>query len=208
MVKVRVDADLCVGHGRCYVLAPDVFGADEFGHCIVLEEQVDGALEVAGAHGRRELSGASDHHRAIANRSAGESPGGSAMQDVLGYAGKRVIVSGAASGMGAATAELLVELGAEVHAIDIKKPDVSGLASFTETDLREPDADRRRGRQDRRGRRLAVQLRGPAQHVLEPRRDARELLRPASPHRARDPEHRRGRRDREHRVVGRVSAGS
>ena len=65
------------------------------------------------------------------------------MQDVLGYAGKRVIVSGAASGMGAATAELLVELGAEVHAIDIKKPDVSGLASFTETDLREPDPDRR-----------------------------------------------------------------
>ena len=60
------------------------------------------------------------------------------MQDVLGYSGKRVIVSGAASGMGAATAELLVELGAEVHAIDIKKPDVSGLASFTETDLREP----------------------------------------------------------------------
>ena len=41
--------------------------------------------------------------------------------------------------MGAATAELLVELGAEVHAIDIKKPDVTGLASFTETDLREPE---------------------------------------------------------------------
>jgi ferredoxin len=45
MVTVRVDADLCVGHGRCYVLGPDVFGADEFGHCIVLEEQVDAALE-------------------------------------------------------------------------------------------------------------------------------------------------------------------
>ena len=60
------------------------------------------------------------------------------MQDVLGYSGKRVILSGAASGMGAATAELLVELGAEVHALDIKKPDVSGLASFTETDLRDP----------------------------------------------------------------------
>ena len=44
MVKVRVDADLCVGHGRCYVLAPDVFGTDEFGHCIVLEEQVSDAL--------------------------------------------------------------------------------------------------------------------------------------------------------------------
>ena len=53
------------------------------------------------------------------------------MKDVLGYEGKRVIVTGAASGMGAATAEILVDLGAEVHAIDIKKPDLSGLASFT-----------------------------------------------------------------------------
>ena len=61
------------------------------------------------------------------------------MNDVLGYAGKRVIVTGAASGMGAATAAILVELGAEVHAIDIKKPDVTGLASFTECDLREPE---------------------------------------------------------------------
>ena len=60
------------------------------------------------------------------------------MDNVLGYAGKRVIVSGAASGMGAATTALLVELGAEVHAVDIKKPDTTGLASFTETDLREP----------------------------------------------------------------------
>src|SRR6266567_4008473 len=28
-MKVRVDADLCVGHGRCYVLADEVFEADE-----------------------------------------------------------------------------------------------------------------------------------------------------------------------------------
>jgi NAD(P)-dependent dehydrogenase (short-subunit alcohol dehydrogenase family) len=58
--------------------------------------------------------------------------------DVLRYEGKRVIVTGAASGMGAATAQVLVDLGAEVHAIDIKKPEVAGLASFTECDLREP----------------------------------------------------------------------
>jgi ferredoxin len=44
MVTVRVDADLCVGHGRCYVLAPDVFGTDEFGHSIVLEEQIGEGL--------------------------------------------------------------------------------------------------------------------------------------------------------------------
>jgi NAD(P)-dependent dehydrogenase (short-subunit alcohol dehydrogenase family) len=61
------------------------------------------------------------------------------MPDVLGYEGKRVIVTGAASGMGAATAQILVDLGAEVHAIDIKKPDMTGLASYTECDLREPE---------------------------------------------------------------------
>ena len=59
------------------------------------------------------------------------------MAGVLQYDGKRVIVTGAASGMGAATAEILVELGAEVHAIDINQPEVAGLASFSECDLRD-----------------------------------------------------------------------
>jgi len=59
---------------------------------------------------------------------------------VLGYEGKRVVVTGAASGMGAATAGLLVELGAEVHTIDVKKPATAGLASYTETDLKDPSA--------------------------------------------------------------------
>ncbi len=62
-----------------------------------------------------------------------------ASTDVLQYEGKRVIVTGAASGMGAATARILVELGAEVHTIDINKPDMSGLASYTQCDLREPE---------------------------------------------------------------------
>jgi NAD(P)-dependent dehydrogenase (short-subunit alcohol dehydrogenase family) len=61
------------------------------------------------------------------------------VKDVLQYEGKRVIVTGAASGMGAATAQILVDLGAEVHTIDIKKPELAGLASFTRCDLREPD---------------------------------------------------------------------
>ena len=42
------------------------------------------------------------------------------MRDVLGYAGQKVVVTGAASGMGEAAARLLVELGAEVHALDVK----------------------------------------------------------------------------------------
>ncbi len=60
------------------------------------------------------------------------------MKSVLQYEGKRVIVTGAASGIGATTAEILVDLGAEVHAIDINKPEVTGLASSSVVDLREP----------------------------------------------------------------------
>jgi NAD(P)-dependent dehydrogenase (short-subunit alcohol dehydrogenase family) len=60
------------------------------------------------------------------------------VNDVLQYSGKRVIVTGAASGMGAATAQILIELGAEVHAIDVNKPELSGLASFSQCDLRDP----------------------------------------------------------------------
>jgi ferredoxin len=44
-----VDADRCVGHGRCYTLAPDVFDADEVGHSIVLIENVSGDLEALAA---------------------------------------------------------------------------------------------------------------------------------------------------------------
>ena len=41
------------------------------------------------------------------------------MSDVLGYSGKKVVITGAASGMGAAATQLLISLGAEVHALDI-----------------------------------------------------------------------------------------
>jgi ferredoxin len=43
-MKVRVDANLCVGHGRCYVLAPDVFGSDDYGHCEIIVAEVEGPL--------------------------------------------------------------------------------------------------------------------------------------------------------------------
>ncbi len=45
MTEVTVDADRCTGHGRCYTLAPDVFDADEAGHCVVLVADVSGELE-------------------------------------------------------------------------------------------------------------------------------------------------------------------
>ena len=41
MLKITVNDEVCVGHGRCYVLAPDVFGPDDFGHCEVLVGEVD-----------------------------------------------------------------------------------------------------------------------------------------------------------------------
>ncbi|MBB4856704.1 NAD(P)-dependent dehydrogenase (short-subunit alcohol dehydrogenase family) [Novosphingobium chloroacetimidivorans] len=59
------------------------------------------------------------------------------MSDILGYKGKRVIVSGCFSGMGEATAKLLLSLGAEVHGFDFKDVDLP-LASFNKVDLRDP----------------------------------------------------------------------
>lgn len=41
------------------------------------------------------------------------------MSDILGYNGKNVVITGAASGMGQAAAQLLVDVGAQVYALDI-----------------------------------------------------------------------------------------
>ena len=59
------------------------------------------------------------------------------MEDVLQYAGKRVVVTGCASGMGAATAKILVDLGAEVIGLDVKPTDVP-VVSFIQVDLKDP----------------------------------------------------------------------
>ena len=53
MTRVAVDADRCVGHGRCYTLAPDVFDADEVGHSIVFVEDVSGEREAQAADAER-----------------------------------------------------------------------------------------------------------------------------------------------------------
>jgi NAD(P)-dependent dehydrogenase (short-subunit alcohol dehydrogenase family) len=60
----------------------------------------------------------------------------SMIDDVLGYDGKRAVVTGAASGMGAATAQVLVDLGAEVIALDVKPTDVPVKLAIT-ADLRD-----------------------------------------------------------------------
>ncbi|CDO89342.1 cytochrome [Mycobacterium triplex] len=53
MTRVAVDADLCTGHGRCYSLAPEVFDADDVGHCVVLVADVSGELEEQAATGEK-----------------------------------------------------------------------------------------------------------------------------------------------------------
>ena len=44
-MKVTVDSEVCTGHGRCYVLGPDVFADDERGHCVVRVESLPSELE-------------------------------------------------------------------------------------------------------------------------------------------------------------------
>lgn len=56
------------------------------------------------------------------------------MEDLWGYAGKTVVIDGAASGMGLAATELLLKLGAEVYALDVKEPPVP-VKKYIRTDL-------------------------------------------------------------------------
>ncbi|MEV0349948.1 ferredoxin [Nonomuraea sp. NPDC050680] len=39
-MKVRIDSERCQGHGRCYDLAPDLFGEDDEGYGQVIGEGV------------------------------------------------------------------------------------------------------------------------------------------------------------------------
>ncbi len=42
-MRVRVDREKCTGHGRCYVLAPEVYEPDDEGSCVIPDEQVASA---------------------------------------------------------------------------------------------------------------------------------------------------------------------
>ena len=50
-MRIKVDEDLCTGHGRCYALAPDVYTPDDRGHCLILVEDVPPELEAAARAG-------------------------------------------------------------------------------------------------------------------------------------------------------------
>lgn len=61
------------------------------------------------------------------------------MKNLFSYDGKRVLVTGASSGMGEATAKLVHNLGAEVVAIDVQPPGYD-FAQYLEVDLRDSKA--------------------------------------------------------------------
>ncbi len=42
-LRVVLDPAACTGHGRCYTLAPDVFDADQEGHCVVRTSEIGNA---------------------------------------------------------------------------------------------------------------------------------------------------------------------
>ncbi|MDB5447347.1 MAG: 3-alpha-hydroxysteroid dehydrogenase [Phenylobacterium sp.] len=58
---------------------------------------------------------------------------------IMGYENKRVVIVGCFSGVGEATARRLVELGAEVHGVDVRQSPVQ-MASFRQMDLKDPQA--------------------------------------------------------------------
>lgn len=57
------------------------------------------------------------------------------MKDYFGYEGKVCVVTGASSGMGKATTEMLVDLGAKVYALDLNPCLVQGIEKFYECNL-------------------------------------------------------------------------
>lgn len=61
------------------------------------------------------------------------------MKDYFGYQGKACVVTGAASGMGKAAAEMLVDLGAKVYALDWAEVKTQGL-TYIRTDLSQKDS--------------------------------------------------------------------
>lgn len=44
-MKIRLKEGTCVGHGRCYELAPELFAEDERGHCVIATAAVPEPLE-------------------------------------------------------------------------------------------------------------------------------------------------------------------
>ena len=57
------------------------------------------------------------------------------MKNYFGYEGKVCVVTGASSGMGKATVEMLVDLGANVYTLDLNPCTITGIKEFIKCDL-------------------------------------------------------------------------
>jgi len=50
-VKIKLDSNACTGHGRCFMVAPEVYDEDERSHCVLLFEDVPPEHEEAALKG-------------------------------------------------------------------------------------------------------------------------------------------------------------
>lgn len=50
-IRITINTDRCTGHGRCYVLAPEVFEPDDDGYSVVRASVVHGDLAEAARLG-------------------------------------------------------------------------------------------------------------------------------------------------------------
>jgi len=62
------------------------------------------------------------------------------MKDYLGYKDKVCVITGAASGMGKAATEMLVDLGAKVYAMDINEVKTPGVSEAIQVNLAEKES--------------------------------------------------------------------
>ncbi|MBK5123952.1 ferredoxin [Burkholderia sp. R-69980] len=52
-MKVSVNRDVCTGHAQCMSCCPEIYGADEYGYCVILREVVPEHLQDAAITGAR-----------------------------------------------------------------------------------------------------------------------------------------------------------
>ena len=50
-MRIRIDRSLCTGHGRCFSLAPEVFGYDEEGFSVLRLDTITPDLEADARRG-------------------------------------------------------------------------------------------------------------------------------------------------------------
>lgn len=48
-MRIELDTDVCVGHGRCYGLSPELFDSDDAGRGVVLVHEVHDPDGIAAA---------------------------------------------------------------------------------------------------------------------------------------------------------------